>query len=258
MIVSTLPPRPARPENGTTAIDAPRRSSSSQTADCAGSSPRPGPSRAACGRAASRPEGVRHGSPDSALQMGHRRARQPRAQWSGEKPCRLCPNRLWRQRAAGAARHSGHQSASQVARSLTRHSGDAPPRPTSGARGELGRPSAGDHFWQENAVSCQKSEKVPANASHSRESWECCRAVKLLQISSFMRVIPWIAPRRSPVRVRLAPSRKGLALRGFSAGWTCWASYLGASSWCLWTTCVDHRELQLLRARRFRARQSST
>ncbi len=63
VIVSRRAPRPAQPENETTATVAPRRSSSSHTASRAASSPRPGRSRAACGREASRPDGVWTGRP---------------------------------------------------------------------------------------------------------------------------------------------------------------------------------------------------
>jgi hypothetical protein len=77
-IVSTLPPAPARPENGTTAIVAPRRSSFSHTSSCS-SSPRARRNRAACGRDASRPDGVRHISSGIARHVGHERLRQPRA-----------------------------------------------------------------------------------------------------------------------------------------------------------------------------------
>jgi hypothetical protein len=120
--VSVLPPLPARPENGTTAIAAARRSSSSHTACRAASSRRPGRSRAVWGWEDSRPDGVWHGSPESALHVGQRRLRHPRA------ICRRAagPQRalheyrcLSRQRVPGAARHSGHHSASHARRSLT-------------------------------------------------------------------------------------------------------------------------------------------
>jgi hypothetical protein len=122
MIVSVVPPRPAQPENGTTATVAPRRSSSSHTASRPASSRRPGRSRAACGREASRPDGVWHGSPSSALQVGHGRSRQPRA------TCILCAGlrrfrdeyRSCRQREPGAAQQNGHHSPSHARRSLNR------------------------------------------------------------------------------------------------------------------------------------------
>jgi hypothetical protein len=122
VIVPVVPPWPARPENGTTATVAPRRASSSHTARRAASSRRPGRSRAVCGWEASQPEGVWHRSPGSALHVGQRRARHPRA------TCRHAagPQRalyeyrcLSRQRVPGAARHSGHHSASHARRSLT-------------------------------------------------------------------------------------------------------------------------------------------
>ena len=120
--VPVRPPSPARPENGTTATAAPRRSSSSHTARRATSSRRPARSRAACGPDASRPDGVRHGSPTHALHVGQRRVRHPRATCRHaagaqralyEYRCRS------RQRVPGAARHSGHHSSSHARRPLT-------------------------------------------------------------------------------------------------------------------------------------------
>lgn len=71
------PPRLARPLNATVAIVAPRASSSPQTASQLSSSLRPGRSLASWIREASRPDGVRHGSPAVALHVGHVRARHP-------------------------------------------------------------------------------------------------------------------------------------------------------------------------------------
>jgi hypothetical protein len=110
VMAPVVPPRPARPENGTTALVAPRRASSSHTAWRAASSRRPGRSRAVCGWEASRPKGVWHGSPGSALHVGHARSRQPRAMCSGcvglghfRESCQ--PSR---QRPSGAAQQCGH------------------------------------------------------------------------------------------------------------------------------------------------------
>jgi hypothetical protein len=123
VIVPVVPPSPARPENGTTAIVAPRRSSSSHTACRAVSSRRPGRSRAVCGWEASRPTGgVWHRSPESALHVGQRRVRHPRATCSraaGSQRALYEYRCLSRQRVPGAARHSGHHSASHARRSLT-------------------------------------------------------------------------------------------------------------------------------------------
>ena len=94
VIVPVVPPSPVRPENGTTATVAPRRSSSSHTAWRAASSRRPGRSRAACGWEASRPDGVWHGSPGSALQVGHERSRQPRATCILCRRTRALPRRI--------------------------------------------------------------------------------------------------------------------------------------------------------------------
>jgi hypothetical protein len=127
-ILSMRPPRPARPLNGTIAIVAPRASSSRQTASPPSSSRRPGRSLASWVREASRPDGVRHGSPAVALHVGHVRPRHPRATWSPVGGLVL----RWygeRQRVPGAARHVGHHSLSHSARSLTtRPVVDAPPR----------------------------------------------------------------------------------------------------------------------------------
>jgi len=122
VIVPVLPPPPARPENGTTAIVAPRHSSSSHMAWRAASSRRPGGSRAVCGWEASRPDGVRHGSPESARHVGQRRVRHPRAMCrhaAGPQRALYEYRCLSRQRVPGAARHSGHHSASHARRSLT-------------------------------------------------------------------------------------------------------------------------------------------
>ena len=107
-ILSARPPRPARPLNGTTATVAPRFSSSSQTAVADRSSRPPGRSRASCVRDASRPDGVRHGSPAGVLHVGHGRARHPRAMWSRVSVRVLLKDDVL-QRAPGAARHVGHQ-----------------------------------------------------------------------------------------------------------------------------------------------------
>jgi hypothetical protein len=122
VIVPVVPPSTARPENGTTATVAPRRSSSSHTARRTASSPRPGQSRAACGRDASRPDGARHRSPESALQVEQRRARHPRATCrdaAGPQRALYEYRCLSRQHVPGAARHSGHHSARHARRSLT-------------------------------------------------------------------------------------------------------------------------------------------
>ena len=164
VIVAVLPPRPERPENGPTAIVAPRCSSSSQTVAPQSRSARPGRSRAEWTCEASRPLGVRHGSPADALHVGQLRSRQPRATCMRVAGGTLRHGSR-RHRVPGAARHSRHRSSSHARRSLTRRSGDVPLRPTHPRRPQrLGRPSGRDHFWQENRVSCQKSEKVPANA----------------------------------------------------------------------------------------------
>jgi hypothetical protein len=65
---------------------------------------------------------VWHGSPESARHVGQRRVRHPRATCRhGAGPQRaLYEYRcLSRQRVPGAARHSGHHSASHARRSLT-------------------------------------------------------------------------------------------------------------------------------------------
>ena len=144
-ILSVWPPRPARPLNGTTAIAAPRRSSSCQTGSPEISSCRPGRSRAVCACEASRPDGVRHGSPLSALHLGHGRARHPRATCSFVGDLVLLRYDV-RQREPGATRHVGHHSSSHSARSLTACPvAEAPPRHCSSAQSAsrgLGRPAA--------------------------------------------------------------------------------------------------------------------
>ena len=133
-ILSVWPPRPARPLKGTTAIAALLRSSSCQTGSPEISSCRPGRSRAVCAWEASRPDGVRHGSPLSALHFGHGPARHPRATCSFV--CDLVLLRYdVRQREPGATRHVGHHSSSHSARSLTTCPvAEAPPRRCSSAR----------------------------------------------------------------------------------------------------------------------------
>lgn len=73
-ILSTRPPRPARPLNGTEATVAPRSSIACQTDSSDTSSCRPGRSRAWCVCEAWRPDGVRHESPGRDLQVGHGRS----------------------------------------------------------------------------------------------------------------------------------------------------------------------------------------
>lgn len=106
-ILSVWPPRPARPLNETTAMVAPRRSSACQTGSPEISSCRPGRSRAVCAWEASWPDGVRHGSPLSALRFGHGRARHLRAtcNFVGDVVLLRCDVR---QREPGATRHVGH------------------------------------------------------------------------------------------------------------------------------------------------------
>ncbi len=95
------------------------RRASFQTSSRHTSSRRPARSRATCGCDASRPDGVRHASPAVTPQVGHGRARHPLG------TCRRVAGRgsvdraRRRQRRPGAARHSGHHSASHARRSLT-------------------------------------------------------------------------------------------------------------------------------------------
>jgi hypothetical protein len=122
VILSARPPRPARPEKGTTAMVAPRRSSSFQIAERETISHRAGRKRALCARAAGRPDGVEQPSPGAALQVGHDRSSQPRATWrcatGSVRPRQRRSHRQRWQRAPGAARQSGHDCSSHAARSL--------------------------------------------------------------------------------------------------------------------------------------------
>ncbi len=199
MIVPVVPPSPARPENGTTATVAPRRSSSSHTAWRAASSRRPGRSRAVCGREASRPDGVWHGSPGSALQVGHAALAPARGPRAASPPApRALPRRVpvpVRQREPGAAQHCGHHSSSHARRSLNRRPVGGQARPESCSTGDPaprgGRkpgPSRGASERPEEAAPASKLDVVvcsigPVNAD-SRIYWPkktsaCCPRTNL-------------------------------------------------------------------------------
>ena len=108
------------------------------------SSPRPGRSRAACGWEASRPDGVRHSSPGSALQVGQRRAPPATRDVEASPPDSggfRDEYRPSRQRTPGAAQQSGHHSIQPCTAVAHRRSRALAPRPWS--------PFWSPFFWRE-------------------------------------------------------------------------------------------------------------
>jgi hypothetical protein len=69
-------------------------------------------------------------------------------------------------------------------------------------------------FWHANAATCQNSREFPQIASDFRHAGLPVTRQTSCKMATFRRWAPWIAPRRSPVRVRLAPLREPLQPRG--------------------------------------------
>ncbi len=188
VIVSVVPPRPARSGNGTTAIVAPRRSSCSHTARRAASSRRPGRSRTVCGWEAPRPDGVWHGSPGN-------RSRQPRA------TCILCAGlerfrdqyRSRRQREPGAAQQCGHHSSRHAQRSLNRRPVRRQARPESCSTGDL-KP----HGDRQPGPPRGPSER-PQEAVSSVQVGRCCLLNWASNALSARLVVDIRPPSRAPV-----------------------------------------------------------
>ena len=137
---------------------------------------RPGRSRAVCAWGASRRNGVRHGSPLSALHFGHGRARHPRATCSFVGDVVLLRYDV-RQRKPGATRQVGYYSSKDSARSLTMCPvAEALPGGAvahlSGASRGLGRPAAGS----------ERRDRVSPWSFGRRTATATCRSTVQLQI----------------------------------------------------------------------------
>jgi len=204
VIVAVPPPWPARPENRTTATVAPRRSSSWQTARRDGSSAIRGRNRAACGRDAPRPEAVRHGSPGYSLQVGHRQTRQPGATWRRTGTARLLGNGPERQQTP-SAEHSGHHSSGHPARLLITLLGECHGANPPGQRGQPGSPYPGVLARAPRLLPELRTKPCKRIALRFHPGVPLRHKIPAIRCNSATGGA-WIAPRRSPVRVRLAPS----------------------------------------------------